>query len=100
MLSCSDLPFANVELPLSLLFRITHEEPTELAAGLVVLLDRGEQYEWQLSEDELQRVALDIHSVSCRPEREYSLMLHRTGSEAEVEVHMTDAMAWIWTHSD
>jgi hypothetical protein len=98
LLSLHELPFANVALPLSIVLRVTDEEPApqeEFASGLIVLLDGGEQYEWRLSEDELKRVALDIHSVACVPEREYSRLLHRDGSEAEVEVRMTDATTWI-----
>src|SRR4051794_32165895 len=64
LLSLAELPFVRVEPPLAVCLRVTAEEATG-RDGLLSRNDRGQQPEWELAEDDLERVALQIHRLAC-----------------------------------
>src|SRR5262249_52386483 len=70
LLSLAELPFVRVEPPLAVCLRLTAEEAMG-RDGLVTRSDRGEQLEWEFTEDDLKRVALQIHDLACCPAHEY-----------------------------
>ncbi len=63
--------------------------------GLVSRSDRGEQFEWEMTEDDLRRVALSLHRLACNPAHEYDRLLVADKSVAGVQVRMTDAAEWL-----
>jgi hypothetical protein len=94
LLSLAELPFARVEAPLAVCLRLTDEEGTG-RDGLLSRKDRGEQLEWAIPEDDLERVALQIHRLACCPDHEYDRLRLAEGSVAGVHVRMTDAAEWL-----
>jgi hypothetical protein len=92
-LSLADLPFVHVEAPLAVCIRLTCTEPTG-RDGSVSLLDHGAQYEWEVSEDDLKRIAVGIHRLVCDPEHEYDYLYMADGSVAQIHIRMTDAGQW------
>jgi hypothetical protein len=54
-------------------------------------LDRSAEFEWELTEDDLQRLALRLHRLASVPEREYELLRTGAAGEAEDEVRLSDA---------
>ena len=57
--------------------------------GIVVLLDKSEQFEWQIDDENLQQVALGIHAIACGPMREYRGVEVASGSAARIEFRLT-----------
>jgi hypothetical protein len=94
LLTFAELPFVEVELPLAVCLRLTDAEATGLD-GLLLRTDRGEQLEWTIGEDDLQRVALLVHRLASKPAHEYDRLSMAEGSTAAVHVRMTDAAAWL-----
>jgi hypothetical protein len=94
LLSLAELPFVQVETPLAVCLRLTDAEATG-RDGLLWRTDRGEQFEWSVSEDDLQRVALVVHRLASNPGHEYDRLLMAEGSAAAVHVRMTDAAKWV-----
>jgi hypothetical protein len=93
-LSFAELPFVQVENPLSFALRVIDGEETG-RDGLLLRTDRGEQFEWRFVEDDLRRVALQLHRLALVPTHEYDRLVLAEGSAAGVRVRMTDALAWI-----
>jgi hypothetical protein len=93
-LSLGELPFMHLEAPLAVCLRVMMADPTG-RDGLLSRTDRGEQFEWVVPEDNLQRVALTLHRLACRPEHEYDRLLLADGSSAAIHVRMTDASEWL-----
>jgi hypothetical protein len=93
-LALADLPFVRVEIPLAVCVRLTDGEPTD-RDGLLSRLDRGEQFEWEVCEDNLRRVALGVHRMASMPEHEYDYLHLADGSAAEIHIRMTDAAEWL-----
>jgi hypothetical protein len=79
---------------LSVCLRLTVEEATN-RDGLLTRADRGEQFEWVISEDDLRRVALLMHRLTCSPAHEYDRLLMAEGSAAGVHVRIADAAHWL-----
>jgi hypothetical protein len=95
LLSLAELPFADVEPPLSICLRLNAEEGTG-RDGLLTRTDRGEQMEWIFAEDDLRRVSLLVHQLASNPAHEYDRLQMADGSIAEVHIRMTDAAGWIF----
>ena len=93
-LSLSELHFVRVEGALSVYLRLTADEPTG-CDGFVSRTDRGEQFEWEITEDDLRRVALTVHRLACKPVHEYDRLRVADQSAVGVHVRMTDAGDWI-----
>jgi hypothetical protein len=93
-LTLAELPFVRIELPLAVNVRMTATEPTG-RDGLVCRTDRGEQFEWTISEDDLLRVALVVNRLVSDPGHEFDRLLLGEGSAAEIHVRMTDVARWL-----
>jgi hypothetical protein len=93
-LTLAELPFVHVEAPLVVCLRLTDAEATG-RDGLLFRTDRGQQFEWALSEDDLRGVALVVHRLASDPGHEYDRLRVIEGSAAEVHVRMTDAADWL-----
>jgi hypothetical protein len=93
-LALSELPFVQSEAALSIRIRLTADEASG-RDGLLTRSDAGEQLEWLISEDDLRRVALGMHSLACRPSHEYDRLEMAEGSAAIIHVRMIDAAAWL-----
>ena len=94
LLSLSALPFVEVEAPLSPCIRLTAAEEAGYD-GELSHTDRGEQFEWSVPEDDLQRAALVLHRLASNPGHEYDRLLVADGSAAGVHIRMTDAADWL-----
>jgi hypothetical protein len=94
VLTLAELPFVCLEVPLAICVRLTAHEAMG-RDGLLVKLDHGDQYEWQISDDDLRRVALNIHHLACTPAHEYDYLQVADGSAAAIHVRMTDAAEWL-----
>jgi hypothetical protein len=94
VLSIAELPFVHLAGSLSFCMRMIGGHPSE-GYGALCRLDRGFEYEWHLSDAQLQRAALLIHHLACLPAHEYDRVELAAGSAASMEVRMTDAAAWI-----
>jgi hypothetical protein len=93
-LALAELPFVQVEAPLAVCLRLTDAAATG-RDGVLSRTDRGEQFEWSIPEDDLQRIALLVHRLASNPGHEYDRLLVAEGSAAGVHVRMTDAAAWL-----
>lgn len=94
LLSLAELPFIHLVGALSVCLRMTTEDATG-RDGLMSRTDRGEQFEWVISEDDLRRVALTIHHLVSKPGHEYDRLWMAEGSAANVHVRMTDVSDWL-----
>jgi|HubBroStandDraft_4_1064222.scaffolds.fasta_scaffold154872_3 hypothetical protein len=91
-LGFGELPFVQVEPPLVVFLRLTDADGTG-QHGILRRTDRGEQFEWSIPEDDLERVALIIHRLVCIPWHEYDRLMMGAGSDAEVQIRLTDGMS-------
>jgi len=88
-LSITDLSFIRRSGDLSLSIRIAARDD-EQDFGRVLRLDQHCQYEWELTEEELQRLALQIHALAANPVHDYDdVPLHRSG-DATVWLQLSD----------
>jgi hypothetical protein len=94
LLSLGELTFIHMQGSLSVCVRLDGGETTG-RDGRIWRMDRGEQFEWVFSDDDLRRVALKMHSLACRPGHEYDRLYVAEESAVGVHVRMTDALAWI-----
>jgi hypothetical protein len=92
-LSLAELPFVHFEHLLSVCIRLTDDQ--HAWHGLISRTDRGAQFEWLMSEDDLQRVALLVHRLVSGPGHEYDRLEVAEGSEAGVQIRMTDVAEWL-----
>jgi hypothetical protein len=93
-LALAELPFMQLEAPLAVCLRMTDADATG-RDGALIRTDRGEQFEWSISEDDLQRVATLIHRLASKPGHEYDRLLLAERSAAGVHIRMTDAAEWL-----
>jgi hypothetical protein len=93
-LTFGELPFVQVEAPLAVGLRLTDAEASG-RDGLLRRTDRVAQFEWAVSEDDLQRVALVVHRLASDPAHEYDRLTMAEGSAAGAHVRMTDAAEWL-----
>jgi hypothetical protein len=94
LLSLGELPFVESEGRIALHIRVGAEGATG-GYGVVVKLDRGDEFEWVISEDDLQRVGLSIHRLAAAPDHEYERLAVAAASVAGIHVRMTDAREWL-----
>jgi hypothetical protein len=93
-LALAELPFVQVEASLSVCLRLTDAEATG-RDGFLCRTDRGGQFDWSVSEDDLRRVALLVHRLASNPGHEYDRLLVAEESAAGVHIRMTDAAEWL-----
>lgn len=65
-LSVSGLPFVAPEGPLAL--ATVMELESDASQGRLVRLDKDQQFEWQVYDDDLQAVALQLHLIATHPD--------------------------------
>jgi hypothetical protein len=63
--------------------------------GQVRSLDRASEFEWELTEDDLERLALRLHYLASVPEREYELLEVGPTGGAQIEIRLSDARAYL-----
>lgn len=93
-LAFSDLPFVYLEVPFSISLRVTSMEPTG-QDGFLRRTDRDSQFEWSVTQDDLERIALLVHRLASNPAHEYDRLTMTNESEAGVHIRMTDAAEWL-----
>lgn len=90
----AELPCVQVEAPLSVSVRMTDTEATG-RDGLLARTDWSAQFEWSISEDDLERVALLVHQLTSNPAHEYDRLFVAEGSAAGIHIRMIDAAEWL-----
>jgi hypothetical protein len=93
-LSLAELRFVHAESPLTVCLRVTAEAETG-RDGFLSCSRHGDQLEWEITEDDLRRVAVSLHRLSMRPDHEYDQLSPAEGSAAGIHVRMTDAAEWL-----
>ena len=92
-LSLTELSFIRSEASLSLSVRISEGEGSS-NLGELHTLDRDSEIEWDMTEDDLQRIALRLHYLASVPEHEYEV-LEVGSSKAQVELRLSDAAVYL-----
>jgi hypothetical protein len=92
-LSLTELSFIRSEASLSLSLRISEEEGST-SLGKLRSLDRVSEIEWEMTEDDLQRIALRLHYLASVPEYEYEV-LEVGSSKAQVKIRLSDAAVYL-----
>jgi hypothetical protein len=83
-LSVTALPFVQRQQMIALSIRVLMEDGTS-DYGWIQLLDKGQQFEWSLPEDDLKALGLSVHRLACVPEHGYDrLPVTQRGK------------AWVW----
>lgn len=93
-LSLTALPFVQSESDLVLIVRISPDEGG-CNFGQVRCLDGAAEFEWELTEDDLQRLALRLHCLASVPEREYEVLEVSPSGEVQIEIRLSDARAYL-----
>ncbi len=93
-LSLTALPFIQTESDLALIVRVSADEDSG-KFGQVRRVDRASEVEWELTEDDLQRLALRLHYLASVPEHEYELLEVGPAGGAHVEIRLSDARAYL-----
>ena len=84
-LSLTALPFVQRQGKIALSIRVLAVDSAPNNYGSIHLVDKGQQFEWSLPEDDLQATGLLVHHLACFPEHGYDrLPIERQGD------------AWIW----
>jgi hypothetical protein len=90
-LSLTTLPFVHAESDLALTLRVRSDEGGD-NFGVVRRLDPAAQFEWELTEDDLERLALRLYRLASVPEHEYELLdVGPTTGQAQIELRLSDA---------
>ncbi len=94
-LSLTGLSFVAVEGKLALTIRKTDEARGE-EYGHLVLRGKGSQYEWLVDEEDLRRLAIEVHGIASKPYLEYLTFPYRPRQGAAIiHVRLTDVRKWI-----
>src|SRR5258705_8274833 len=91
-LSLTALPFIKSVSDVAVMVRVSAAEGTG-RFGLVRRLNGASEVEWELSEEELQRLALRLHYLASVPEHEYELL--EVGPAAQIEIRLSDARTYV-----
>jgi hypothetical protein len=94
MLSLGELPFLEPQGKVALHVRVGANGSAG-GHGVVEKLDRGDEFEWTLQEDELQGVGLSVHRLAANPEHEYTRLEVEPGSAAGIHIRMADVREWL-----
>jgi hypothetical protein len=93
-LAVTGLPFVSVEGAASLTIRLTDTEESG-NYGLVHALDKGSQFEWELSEDDLRNLSLSVHHLGSMPEHEYDIFPLGNKTDVRVHIRLTDLKKYL-----
>jgi hypothetical protein len=94
LLSFGELPFVDRQGHIALHIRVRTDGAAE-KHGFLRKLDRGDEFEWVIPEDDLQGVGLSIHRLAASPEHEYERLDVETPTATGIHVRMTDAREWL-----
>jgi hypothetical protein len=83
-LSITALPFVHQQGMVALSIRVLMEDSTS-DYGWLQLLDKGQQFEWRLPEDDLKALGLIVHRLACLPGHGYDRL-----------PNTQRGMAWVW----
>jgi len=88
------LPFVEPEGELAITVRVSEREGGG-DFGRVRRLDRVAEFEWEMTGDDLQGLALRLHHLACVPEKEYEYIEVGPSGETRVEVRLSDARDYV-----
>ena len=86
-LSITSLPFVQGQGDIALSIRVLDEDGTS-DCGWLQLMDKGQQFEWCLPEDDLRRLGLTAHHLACFPEHGYALLPNTRRGDASVRLEL------------
>ncbi len=90
-MSLTGLPFVR-KAEVALVVRVLEQDNDDPGHGWLQQLDVGVQFEWQLPEDDLVRLALLLHRLGCCPEHGYDMVpvgeANRRRTDATVRVEL------------
>jgi hypothetical protein len=89
-LSITALPFVSVQAPLAFSIELSLGRPDQ-TQGRIVRLDKHQQFEWQVDDETLERIACNIHAIACRPAREYLDISVAEVSAAQLAFRLTSS---------
>ena len=87
-LSVTALPFVVSHPPLALTIDLALGCDIK-TQGRIVRSDKSEQFEWQVDDEQLERIACAIHSIACQPQREYLDVALASSSQAKLVFRLT-----------
>ena len=93
-LSLTELSFIRSETSLSLSVRVSEGE-VSANLGELRILDGVSEVEWEMTEDDLQRIALRLHYLASVPEHEYEVLDIGPSRESQVELRLSDAAVYL-----
>jgi hypothetical protein len=93
-LSLTELSFIRSETSLSLSVRVSEGE-VSTNLGELRILDGISEVEWEMTEDDLQRIALRLHYLASVPEHEYEVLDVGPSREGQVELRLSDAAVYL-----
>ncbi len=94
LLSLGELPFVEFKGNIALHIRVGAESATG-RHGVVQKLDRGNEFEWTIQEDDLQAVGLSVHWLATNPAHEYTRLEVESESAADIHIRMADVREWL-----
>ncbi len=94
LLSLAELPFVEFKGNIALHIRVGAESATG-GHGVVQKLDRGNEFEWTIQEDDLQAVGLSVHWLAANPAHEYTRLEVESESAADIHIRMADVSEWL-----
>jgi hypothetical protein len=94
LLSLGELPFVEPQGSVALHIRVGANGATA-GHGVVQKLDRGDEFEWTIQEDDLQSVGLAVHRLAANPDDEYTRLEVASGSAAGIHIRMADVREWL-----
>jgi hypothetical protein len=94
LLSLGELPFVEPQGSVALHIRVGANGATA-GHGVVQKLDRGDEFEWTIQEDDLQSVGLAVHRLAANPDDEYTRLEVASASAAGIHIRMADVREWL-----
>lgn len=94
LLSLAELPFVEFKGNIALHIRVGAESATG-GHGVVQKLDRGNEFEWTIQEDDLQAVGLLMHRLAANPAHEYDRLDVESESVADIHIRVVDVREWL-----
>jgi hypothetical protein len=94
LLSFGELSFVEPQGSVALHIRVGATDPTG-GHGVVQKLDRGDEFESTVREDDLQSVALSVHRLAANPDVEYMRLEVASGRVAGIYIRMADVREWL-----
>ena len=91
VLSITALPFVKPVSAISFAIRLIYEDESEDSPlGPIVRMDKAEQFEWHVTDSQLQCAAVNIHGIACQPGHEYMDCCFSSGSNLGLEFRLVE----------